>query len=135
MGRSFFKKHIGAYFKFEMTQEEFEDILIRMAFYRDEEESVFKDFNYEKFKSSDEGLEGMGILLPYNKDEDCSVCEEFDEDDYDTVLEYEPENYDFETFAENLKISYSKEIEAIQTIFGDKMIIKTGLVLYADEVA
>ena len=135
MGQSIIEKHVGAYFKIDMPNDEFREKLDELNFGLDfdcdeDVQPKFKHFYYELFLSPYQGLEYMPILLPFTKDENKPVAVEFS---YDDECEVEC-NFDFGQFIENLKETYADEIADMQLIFGDKLQIKSGVVCYRDEI-
>lgn len=138
MGQNITRYYLGAYFKVDMPNKEFQKLLDELNFHNDFEGDFlpnpkYEHFYYEKFVSAYQGLEYMPILLPYERDENKPF--EIELADYDEEFELDVEKLDFKESIENLKETYADEIKDMQAIFGDKLKIKTGLVAYFDEIA
>ena len=141
MGRSILVPYVGAYFKSDLSKEEFDKILNKNNFkedyYNEETEDyesceMNKECNYEMFVSAYEGLENFSILIPNDASEENPFS--VDTGDYDDEFEIEWKFYEPEKYIENLKIAYSKQYELLQQWFGDKIRIAFGIVNYIDEI-
>jgi|GEM_PF-3172797 hypothetical protein len=130
MGRSFIATYVGAYFKVDMPNDDFSEILDEVNF--DSDEPKFKHFFYENFQRPYEGLERVPILLPHDRDESLPVAIGIEVDEEG---EHEFNSVAAEQFTENLKKTYLPEIAAMKVIFGDKLKIRFGVVNYRDEMA
>jgi len=138
MGRKITRYFLGAYFKVDMPNNEFQQVLNELNFHNDFEDDLlpnpkYEHFYYERFVSAYQSLKFMPILLPYEKPDSKPFAIELD--DYDEELELDFEKLDFKESIENLEETYADEIKDMQDIFGDKLKIKTGLVAYFDETA
>ena len=142
MGQFITKTFIGAYFKANVSKNEFKKTLNENGFFEDYydendeyvESELNENCNNEMFENPYEGLEDFTILLPVNHDDETAkkYCLY---NNYQSEIEINIAYIDKDLLVVNLLEDYEIQYLELQKWFGDKISIVVGVVCYFDEIA